>query len=339
MIKSNESVKSYTYVDEKTQEVYEISIYLEKGIITMITPRNEFFSANLGNIGIMPFLANASKDELLEKIGGGNPSIFNLNKSKELTIDLLNIIANRLEVPEEETKQIEELILNSRATSKLEFGKDCYNHLRAFSGKLFARYMDIIYYALDYPPIVNKLVTIIMTDMRTLLPRCPDLLPNNVICDIYEKDKKHIFGDDPALPVNQRLIEVNNMYAWLYNRGILEKISSFYKNYDTATYFSFETRDLRPYMAEMVNSGVEGMELAMKCLLYSETAPCLYSGTIQPGYIMSTYRDNCGCVGRSHECMLIQELDTASVHFIYSMKEKYGIHTAVDLLFRISLFN
>ena len=90
--------------------------------------------------------------------------------------------------------------------------------------------------------------------MRTLLPRCPDLLPNNVICDIYEKDKKHIFGDDPALPVNQRLIAVNNMYAWLYNRGILEKISPLYKDYDTATYFSFDTRDLRPYMAEMLTT-------------------------------------------------------------------------------------
>lgn len=61
--------------------------------------------------------------------------------------------------------------------------------------------------------------------------------------------------------------------------------------------------------------------------------PCQYSGAIQLGCAMNTYRDNCGCVGRSWEIELVKVLNSAGVGEVLKIKQKRGVKAAVLHLF------
>ena len=154
-----------------------------------------------------------------------------------------------------------------------------------------------------------------------------------IISDTYVKGKKHIFMDDPDTEFNKKIVAVNNMYAWLYDQGILEKTSFVYKDYSDVTYFAVDAKDLEPYRKEMEASNVDGAALAVSHIFDEHYTPCRYSGAIELGWMMATYRDVDGCVGRSWECDLIKSLNTEGIYKIYDIQREKGTKEAVKALY------
>lgn len=153
-----------------------------------------------------------------------------------------------------------------------------------------------------------------------------------IICDAYSQNKQ-IFGNDIHNPLNQRILAVNNMYRWLHENGILEKESFILKGYPKGIAFAVDVAKLLPYRKEMENCQVPGAALAVRHIFDESYTPCMYSGTIQPGGVMSTYRDVDGCVDKSWECDLIKGLNTETIYEVNRIKEEQGIQAAVKALF------
>jgi hypothetical protein len=331
-------VKNYRYTDEKTQNIYDVTIYPELAKVVMHSKKDGFFSVDFGNTNVMSLFASATKEGLLRKMNI-KPNVFNLSKSKEITNVLLETIAIRLGLEEIEYKPIVNMINNSRCQTGLEFTKCCYNHIRAFNTKLFEHIKDVVYVYYDYPDSALKLVDIIIHHIRPLLPKAPLHFEERIICDCVSKNGPNLYGNDITTPLNKRMIMINNLYLWLYKEGILEKISFEYKDYDDATFFAFDAADLVPYVNNIVNSGIESAADALNLILFDKIQPCVFSGTRQPGCRMTTYRNNNGCVGRSHECELIQYLETGAASVVYGIKNEYNPRMATNILFRISMFD
>lgn len=160
-----------------------------------------------------------------------------------------------------------------------------------------------------------------------------------IICDNYQKGKKHIFGDDPNAPFNQKIVAVNNMYGWLYNEGILKEISFELKDYSDITYFAFDVADLKKYRKMMEESGVEGAELAVQHIFDEKYSPCHYSGAIELSWTMMSYRDFGGTVGRDWECELSRYLASCAVLDVAEIRKKDGVKAAVKAMFDLSGFD
>lgn len=160
-----------------------------------------------------------------------------------------------------------------------------------------------------------------------------------IICDCYEKQEKHIFGSDPNTSFNQKILAVNNMYGWLYNKGILKEISFEFRNYSDIAYFAFDVADLEKYREAMMESGVEGAELAIQHIFDEKYSPCHYSGAIELGWTMMSYRDFSGTVSRDWECELSRHLDACTVLDVEKIKEEKGVKEAVRAMFEFSGFD
>lgn len=158
-----------------------------------------------------------------------------------------------------------------------------------------------------------------------------------IICDIYIKKDKKIWGDDIQDEFNQRILAVNNMYGWLYEKGILEKASFEFKDYEEASYFALDAKDLLLYRSEMEKSGVTGAALATRHIFDEPYTPCSYSGAIELSWTMSSYRSVDGCVDRSWECGLVKNLDTTGIYDVAEVRDAQGVRAAVHALF--SQFN
>ena len=154
-----------------------------------------------------------------------------------------------------------------------------------------------------------------------------------IIADIYTKGSKHIWGDDPGDEFNQRILAVNDMYGWLYNQGILEKVSFEFKDYDDATFFALDAKDLAPYRVEMEASQAKGAALAVRHIFDEDYTPCTYSGAIELGWTMMSYRSVDGCVGRSWECGLVKGLNTDGIYEVADVRDGQGVKAAVQFLF------
>ncbi len=156
---------------------------------------------------------------------------------------------------------------------------------------------------------------------------------SRIICDTYYKTEKKLWGDDPNHPFNQRIKAVNTMYGWLYQSGILEKASFQFREMPDVVCFAFDAKQLAPYRAAMSESGVEGSALAIQHLFDEPYKPCMYSGAIEPGWFMHSYRDVDGCVGPSWECSLVQGLNTGAIQNVRKVQEEQGVKAAVEKLF------
>lgn len=154
-----------------------------------------------------------------------------------------------------------------------------------------------------------------------------------IICDSLAKEKKNIWGDDPNDVFNQKIIAVNNMYRWLYDQGILEKISFQFKDLANETFFALNVADLEPYRAQMERSGVKDADATIRHIFDVEYTPCEYSGAIQLGWTMHTYRSVDGMTGSSWECDLIKMLNTDAIYEVRDMQQAQGIKAAVDKMF------
>lgn len=159
-----------------------------------------------------------------------------------------------------------------------------------------------------------------------------------ILVDCYEKGEKHIWGNDANEQFNKTIIAVNDMYGWLYNQGILKKASFCWKDYSDMTYFALDVDDLKPYLKEMISSGVNNTSLAIRYIFHEPFTPCLYSGAIELGWTMMTYRDFDGTVSRSWECGIIQSLSSPAVLDVEKIRKEKGVKEAVKYAFEISEF-
>lgn len=163
-----------------------------------------------------------------------------------------------------------------------------------------------------------------------------------IICDSYDKFEKHLlsneFNKQNIDDFNKKISAVNNMYGWLYNQGILKKISFEFKDYSDVTYFAFDVEDLKPYRSQMECCGIQDAMLAVEHIFDVKYSPCLFSGAIELGWTMQTYRDNGGCIGKSWECELCKHLDGKSLHEIAKTRKEKGVKEAVKQAFSMYSF-
>lgn len=158
---------------------------------------------------------------------------------------------------------------------------------------------------------------------------------SRIISDFYAKEDSRLLGKNPSSEFNQKVTAVNNMYGWLYENGLLQQVSFVYKDYAAYTYFAFDVDDLKPFRSAMEKSPVKGASLAIYHIFDLECTPCRYSGAIQPGWRMATYRNVDGCVGRSWECDMVEELNTETVEKIFEVKTKSGTRAAVEYMYNL----
>lgn len=156
---------------------------------------------------------------------------------------------------------------------------------------------------------------------------------SRIICDTYIKGEKRIWGDDPSTEFNQKIVAVNNLYGWLYEKGILQEAAFEMKDYADVAYFAVDASHLLPYRQQMEASGSPDALLAVRHIFDEYYTPCTYSGAIELGWTMMSYRDVDGCVGRSWECGLIKCLDTEGIYEVANVMDEAGPKEAVKKLF------
>ena len=139
---------------------------------------------------------------------------------------------------------------------------------------------------------------------------------------------------DKYLGFDRRITAVNNMYIWLYKQGILQKVSfEFRKSSDTCYCFAFDASDLKPYREQMEKSGVTDAQLAVHMIFEEVFTPCDYTMAICLGWMMGTYRNICGNVGRAFELPPIQTLCTEDAFDIMKVRENDGIKAGISYMF------
>lgn len=57
---------------------------------------------------------------------------------------------------------------------------------------------------------------------------------------------------------------------------------------------------------------------------------CCYCGCYYITYYLYTYRDNCGCIGRTYECISCRNLSNQTAGEIQSISKKMGVKTAKE---------
>lgn len=154
-----------------------------------------------------------------------------------------------------------------------------------------------------------------------------------IIVDTYSKQEKQTWGNDLNDAFNRKILAVNDMYGWLYDQGILEKVAFQFKDYEDATHFALDAKDLAPYREQMKISGLPEARLAVHHIFDENYSPCVYSGAIELGWTMMCYRGVDGCVGRSWECDLIKSLNTDGIYEVAKVKDDQGVRAAVTTLF------
>ena len=157
------------------------------------------------------------------------------------------------------------------------------------------------------------------------------------IVDKYQKERVVLWDLElesaGTQEFNRKVLAVNNMYGWLYEKGILEKISFEFKDYSDVTYFAFDTKALFPFRKEMEQSSVEDAAHAVQHIFDEEYTPCKYCGAIQLSWPMASYRDVDGCVGRSWESRLVQALGNNDISDLPYIAVDKGTKEAVKVLF------
>lgn len=152
-----------------------------------------------------------------------------------------------------------------------------------------------------------------------------------IICDSFWNEKTSL--GEGFKDFDQRAAAVNNMYGWLAEKGILEKISFEYRKLSNCICFAFDVEDLKPYRHDMAASGIRDVAIAVHHIFDEPYSPCMYCGAIQPGWIMGTYRSMDGCVSRSWECDLITGLNNSAVQEILDIQNLRGVKEAVKSTF------
>lgn len=157
-----------------------------------------------------------------------------------------------------------------------------------------------------------------------------------IINDYYKKQDKLTFDKKfMSEEFYDTRKSVREMYGYLDDKGILKNVSFEYYNDSSETVFAFDAGELEAYRAEMLKSGTYKAELAVKCIFDEEYSQCNYCGAIELSWTMRTYRDNCGCIGRSWECGMCQAFNMKTLVKINEIKETKGVKEAVSALWKL----
>ena len=157
-----------------------------------------------------------------------------------------------------------------------------------------------------------------------------------IINDYHEKESDFVFDEKIMSKEHyDRIRAVREMYAFLYEKGILKEVSFEYRDYSDETIFALDAENLEPYRNEMINSGTYKAELAVKYIFDAKFTPCRFCGGLTLSQPMLTYRDNCGCIGRSWECDLCEYLNVDDLSKISRIKRKKGSKAAVSALWKL----
>ena len=171
---------------------------------------------------------------------------------------------------------------------------------------------------------------------------CGGVFVERIICDTYIKGKKHVWPADKddwsSQEFNRKILAANEMYGWLYEKGILRDVAFEIKDYPEVTFFALDVKRLEPYREAMEQAGLKDAQLAVRHIFDEYYTPCEYSGAIELGWTMAGYRDVDGCVGRSWECGLLKGLNARAAHDVLRVLDEKGVHAAVHEAFQLAGF-
>lgn len=156
---------------------------------------------------------------------------------------------------------------------------------------------------------------------------------SRIIADSFIKSGPQTFGEDANSALNRKIQAVNNMYGWLYERGILSRVAFELKDTPKSVCFALDTKDLAPYRAVMEQSDSADAALAVHHIFNEDYTPCMYSGAIQLVWPMLSYRSVDGCVGKSWEIDLIKGLNTDAIYQVDKVKNEQGVKSAISKTF------
>lgn len=155
-------------------------------------------------------------------------------------------------------------------------------------------------------------------------------MKKKVICDtlIYDNEElvlcetKSSVLSEKTKEVFQILNANRQALAYLYEKSILATISDYLmeikgENPGRDIYFVCDIDKMLPYQAELKERFPEND-------IFEERTPCIYSGCVSVTSTMSTYRETCGCVGKSWEVGLIKNLDGQTASKIAAVKKALG---------------
>lgn len=134
--------------------------------------------------------------------------------------------------------------------------------------------------------------------------------------------------------VNTAMLACQDMFRWLYQKGLLEKVSFLFLKRDTIAEdicFALDTDKLLPYKQQMLDSGVKNSLISCNEIFGPKTKS-RFSGAVTLNHPMLNYRNNGGCVGRSLETASEQCLDLKTLNLIRKISEKHGTIEAVKSL-------
>ena len=158
---------------------------------------------------------------------------------------------------------------------------------------------------------------------------------NKIIVDSFIKERTLTVDEYYTKEFVNRVNAVNAAYGYLYEKGILKKVSFEYLEFDGCVMFALDTDTLLPYREEMEASGFQGMDTACSHIFDQEYTPCLYSGAVELTWTMSTYREFDGTTERSWEIEPCRHMDSDQVLDVLEIRQKQGVCEAVKYIFKL----
>ena len=157
-----------------------------------------------------------------------------------------------------------------------------------------------------------------------------------IINDYYSKNSDSNFNAQfISEDFYNRIKAIEEMYEYLDKEGILKTTSFKYYTDYKGTSFAINTENLECYKAKMLNSGTYMPDLAVRYIFDEKFTPCIYCGSIRLSWTMLTYRENCGCIGKSWECGMCRQTESKFVSKISEIRKEKGIQAAVSALWEI----
>ena len=329
---------SLSMITEKSMRVFDVhhknkdyKIVVDSSELTIITDAGVFHGTNVNNK--KNFFALAPATELLACIAKKN--IFDLAKSKERTAYKTKVVASGMNLQEDIISELEYMINRKKNISLTDFITFCVMDLNAMCPELIKQ--EVIDIAMTYPKKASEAIEAFCECVQPILAENikKPYEKEIIIVDYYNKNGAELYPTNYT-GLNDRIQLMHDFYELMYKSGVLQKVSFEYREYDDVVFFAFNAKDLGAFIDANADNPI--VVAAASKIVYGGIAPCNMTGAIQPGAVMSTYRDNNGCVGRSHECTLVQKLDTYACGLIYDEKKNCGVIDAVKLAFSLYCF-
>lgn len=298
----------------------ELAIYTEEGRFVAKNP-SRFAS----------YFACAPMSSILNCISKKN--IFNFEKTKERTAYKVESIMSGMNMDQNLISELVGMVRCNRFCFQDGFTSTCTLDFLALCPELITQ--NPISICMDYPKAAVEAAHVFIEYVQPILVQnITDKYEEPIIVvDHYNKNGPEFYPSNYK-GVNDRIQLMHEFYGILYESNILKEISFEYKEYEDVVYFAFEINKNILFLNSNKNPIVD----AATSIIFGTMSPCRYCGAIQPGALMSTYRDVCGCVSRSHECEIVQWLDTVACGMIYDEKKRCGVKDAVSLAFSLACF-